>query len=370
MRSLVLALLCGVVFAAAAFAQDNVIARARALAAAGNRAAAISILQDHLKTTPNDVDARLIYGLVLSWDGKYDDARRELTQVLTTAPEYLDARVALMNVELWSGNADRARDHMRLVLAADPGNTQARLVRQRLNAKSHPWFAGARTINDWFSDDRDAWHELWIEAGRETGIGPLILRGDHAERFGLDDQQLEVDFYPVFRAGTYAYVNVGIGAEESLYPSYRWAFDLYQSLGRGYEISGGARRLEFSDPTTIYVASLSKYLGNWMITAKTSMVPEQTTDDAWSYFGTVRYYFGDLGTSFVSAGYSHGYSREEPRGEGDLVRVDDDTFRAQADLDLSARFTLSIWGSTSRQHRDVTEPLWQTTLSAGFTMRF
>jgi len=347
-----------------------VIARARAAAATGNRAEALTLLSDHLAKTPNDVDARLVYGLVLSWDGKYDEARRELTQVLTAAPEYLDARVALMNVELWSGNNDQARDHMRLVLAAHPGNEQARLVKQRLDARTNPWFAGAKTVADWFNDGRDSWQEYLIEAGRDTGLGPLILRGSHGERFGLDDQQLEVEFYPVFRAGTYAFVSAGVSVEESLYPQYRWAFDVYQSLGRGYELSGGMRHMAFSDPTNIYLASLSKYAGNWMITVKTSVVPNGFTGNAWSYFGNARYYFGEMGTSFVSAGYSHGLSREEPRGEGDLIRVDDDTFRAQADVDLSARFKLSVWGSTSRQNRDVGEPLWQTTLSAGFTMRF
>jgi len=57
------------------------------------------LLEAHLAQAPEDVDARLLYGLVLSWEKRYDAARPVLQQVLTRAPEYTDARVALMNVE-------------------------------------------------------------------------------------------------------------------------------------------------------------------------------------------------------------------------------------------------------------------------------
>ena len=65
------------------------------------------LLETQLKARPRDVDARLLYGLVLSWSGLYDDARRELEQVLVQAPGYTDARVALANVEWWSGHYER-----------------------------------------------------------------------------------------------------------------------------------------------------------------------------------------------------------------------------------------------------------------------
>lgn len=368
-RSIVAGLLCCCVCAVPAVAQDDAIARARAAAADGRRAEGIALLEQHLTTTPRDVDARLVYGLILAWDGNYDAARVALGEVLAEAPDYLDARVALMNVEWWSGRLDAARDLNRAVLARDPGNPQARLVKQRLDARRRPWNVGVMFTGDSFSDDRDAWQELSLTLERETPLGTMFLRGSRADRFGLTDEQVDLEFYPVFRAGTYAFVGVGMGADDLLYPGHRLSFDLYQSLGRGFEISGGMRHLAFAEPTDLYVATLSKYIGNWMLTGKASVVPDQVVGDAWSYHGTVRRYFGGSGASYFGAGYSYGFSREEPRGAGDLIRVVADTVRAQFELDLP-RLTLSLSASTSREERPARDALWQTTAGAGVSVRF
>lgn len=370
MRSLAAILLCVCLSSLSLSAQDDVIARARAAASAGNRAAGIAMLETHLATAPRDVDARLVYGLILSWEGRYDDARRALQDVLTQAPGYLDARVALMNVEWWSGRPAEARELVRAVLSRDPGNTQARHVLQRLDARTRPWTVGAAYTRDTFNDEREPWQESALSIGRETPVGSLIVRGSHADRFDLTDRQVEVEFYPSFRPGTYAFIGVGVGSEKILYPENRVSLDLYQSLGRGFEVSGGYRRLGFADTTHIYLATLTKYAGNWMLTGKAFVVPDNALGDAWSYHANARRYFGAAGTSFIGAGYSHGFSREEPRGNGDLIRVDGDTVRGQAEVDVTNRLRLSISGSTSRQQREQREPLWQTTLGGGVTIRF
>lgn len=369
-RLLVAVALCGVLCAASAAAQEDVITHARAEAAAGRRGAAITLLERHLDSNPSDVDARLVYGLVLSWDGKYDEARTALKAVLAQAPEYLDARVALMNVEWWSGRVAEAREQVRLVLAVDPGNSQARLVKQRLDARTRPWSVGGAATTDSFNDARSTWREFSMTVGRDTPVGPIIARGSDAERFGLDDRQFELEFYPTFRAGTYAFVGLGASADHALYPNQRYSFDLYQSLGHGLEVSGGMRHLGFENAANLYLVTLSKYAGNWMFTGKVSLVPDDRTGDSWSYHALARRYFGDQGTSFVGAGYSHGFTREEPRGAGDLLRVDADTVRAQADLDVNPGLRFSFSASSGRQQRAVSTPLWQTTLSAGLTTRF
>ena len=369
-RALGIAGLLALLFSVSAAAQDDVIARARAAAAAGDRPAGLALLEAHLSSAPRDVDARLVYGLILSWEGRYDEARKALQDVLAQAPEYMDARVALMNVEWWSGRLTETRELVRAVLSRDAGNTQARLVRQRLDARTRPWSIGAGYTRDTFNDEREAWQESSLAIGRETPIGSLIVRGSQADRFGLTDQQVDVEFYPTFRAGTYAFVGVGIGADKILYPENRVSLDLYQALGGGFEVSGGYRRLAFAEITHIYLATLTKYAGNWMITGKVFVVPDDLLGDSWSYHGQLRRYFGAAGTSFIGAGYSHGFSREEPRGAGDLIRVDSDTVRGQADIDVSDRLRFTVGASTSRQERALRAPLWQTTAGAGLTIRF
>lgn len=351
-------------------AQDDVIALARAAAAAGKRPEGIALLEAHLAGSPSDADARLVYGLILSWDGRYDDARRALQGVLAQAPDYLDARVALMNVEFWSGRLAEARELVRAVLTRDAGNAQARHVQQRLDAATRPWSLGVGYTRDTFDDQREPWGEASLTIGRETPFGSLLVRGSRADRFGLDDRQVDVEFYPTFRPGTYAFVGVGFGPDEILYPAHRVSVDLYQSIGHGFEVSGGYRELAFENTTRIYLATLTKYSGSWMYTGKMFAVPDKQLGSAWSYHGTARWYFGAAGTSFLGAGYSHGFNREEPRGSGDLIRVDADTVRAQADIDISDRARVSVSGSSSRQERALREPLWQTTVGTGITVRF
>ena len=368
-RVTVFALLAIALVTGSAFAQDDVIAQARAMSADGRRGDGLALLESHLKDSPDDIDARLTYGLMLSWEGKYDDARSELRRVLAVAPDYADARVALMNVEWWSGRTADARDLSTQILARDPGHPQAKLVRQRLDARSRPWTAQTWYGVDTFNDGTTPWHETGVSLGRETPVGSVIVRGTNASRFGYSDQLVEVEAYPTFRAGTYAYVGVGGGTKKDLYPTYRAAFDLYQSLGRGLEVSGGYRRLVFAEPVSIYAATLTQYVGQWAVTGKTYFVPS-AAGDSWSFHAESRRYVGSTGRSFVGLTISQGFSREEPRGVGDVIALDSNTFRGQADLEVTNRMRLLVTSSSTRQERAVRSTLWQTTVSVGAAYRF
>jgi YaiO family outer membrane protein len=373
LRRHVLALATIALVAVPALAQEtpgDILVSARQAATSGRRPEALNALSAHLVTSPRDVDARLLYGLVLSWEGRYDEARQQLRQVLEQTPAYTDARIALMNVDWWSGRVDAARDAADSILARDPGNTQARFVRERLEAAAHPWWAGASYANDTFSDDRDAWHESAFSVTRQTPRGSLIFRASDARRFGSGDQLLEVEFYPRIRPGTYAFVSVGGAPDATLYPSTRIAFDLYQSIGHGVEVSGGMRRLGFDSTTYIYVGTVSKYVGNWMLTGKVFRVPAEGDLDSTSYHGGFRRYVRGDGASYVGLTYSHGFSREEIRNVGDLTTLDADTVRFEADQLIARRFRLSATIGTSRQQRQSRDSLWQTSVGGGLMVLF
>lgn len=70
---------------------------------------------------------------------------------------------------------------------------------------------------------------------------------------------MEIDAYPRFREGTYAYVSGAFAPSPSLFPQYRFTGDLYQSLGAGFEASVGYRRMQFTNAVNIYVGSLTNY---------------------------------------------------------------------------------------------------------------
>ena len=196
----------------------------------------------------------------------------------------------------------------------------------------------------------------------------MLTRVSYSERFGRADTQIELEAYPRIRPGTYSYVNFGGSVEQTLYPQNRVGLELYQSLGRGFEASGGWRRLHFNDTTNIYVGSLTKYVRSWMVTGRAYYVPGELKDST-SYYGSVRRYFGGDGTSFWGASYGHGFSREEIRNATDLFFADSDTIRAELDTRVGRRWRAAASGSTSRQERQI-GPLRQNTLSASLRYEF
>ena len=368
-KTVLLAVFLIVASGTAVAGQDDVLVRARAAATAGHRADALAMLEARLAQAPRDVDARLLYGLVLSWEGRYDDARGALKEVLIQAPGYTDARVALMNVEHWSGHASEALALATQILAVNPGNAAARAVRERLEAAARPWWASTIYKLDSFSDDMDPLHEFAVYVTRRTPVGSLIVRGNAAARFDTHDQLIEIEFYPRFRPGTYAYISAGFANRATLYPTRRFAFDLYQSLGRGFEVSGGLRQLEFTPSTQIYIVTLTKYLGHWMFTGKVSHVRREAPIPSTSYHGGVRRYFGGDGTSYAGLKYSHGLSREI-RNVVDFATLRSDTVGGEFDLLLGTRLRLFGSAGTSREERADRSPLWQTTVTSGLSVQF
>lgn len=345
-------------------AAQNVLGKARA---AQTRAEALALLETHLVTSPGDADARTLYGLMLSWERRFDDARRELQRVLTEAPGNMDARAGLMNVEWWSGQTRAAREHSDHILQREPGHPQARLVRQRLDAGERPWTVGLNVVTDSFSDDRTAWHETLLSVTRQTPVGAVIARASRASRFDLSDEQIDIEFYPVLRPGTYALVGAGASPDHALYPSTRLALEVYQALGRGLEASAGYRRLAFTDTAHVYAGSLSKYAGNWLLTGRLTYV--DAGDAETSAQLQARRYFGTAGTSFVGAVYSRGVNREEIRGEGDLSRAGTNTLRTELNAQVTMRVRLTMDAGVSRASRSG-RALWQRTFGAGASIRF
>lgn len=396
------------VLAAAAPAQAqtaDVTAAARTAATTGHRPDAIKMLETHLAAYPRDVDARLLLGVILSWDGKYEQASSELTQVLDQSPTYNDARVALANVAWWTGRYDQleelaatgrrqrpydtewmmqqaraldgqgrhraARDLLVTLLARQPGHVHARALKTRLDAQLRPWAVTAGYGVDRFSDQRTPWNEYSLSVSRLTPVGSVIGRVSRASRFGLNDTLYEVEAYPTLRPGTNAYVSFGMSKDDMLFPNYRAGADLYQSLGHGYEASIGMRRLGFTSTTDIYVGTLTKYVGNWMLTGKVFTVPDYNgPQDSVSYHAVTRRYVKGDGESFWGLGYSRGFSREEVGDSAELLLLNADTFRGATEILFGRRNVVALSVSSSRQERAGRSTLWQHSAGASFTVRF
>jgi YaiO family outer membrane protein len=340
--------------------------RGRKLAVSGDRKAAIALLEQGLAASPRDVDARLIYGIVLSWEGRYDEARRELDRVLETAPDYTDAREALIRVELWAGNPERAEAlaaegqrrrpahayfllsrvraliHLRRdkeafafvtnFLRLEPGNKEALALREQLEVTLRTWRAGFDRSSVLFSGGVGAWHETGVTFRGMTRWGRAGARFASATRFGYRSQLMELDAYPRIRPGTYLYIAGAYSPDRQLFPAYRFAGEVFQTLGHGFEGSAGFRRFRFAEPFTMYTGSLARYFGDYWISGRTFVSHDETGVSASMQF-TVRRYFSDY-EKYVAFRYGRGASPFEVRSANEYEVLRSHSFAAE----VSGRF--------------------------------
>ena len=273
---------------------------ARELAIAGNRAEALAMLEAQLAANPEDLDARTLYGIVLSWDRQFDRARQELKRVLAADPNNGDARAALTNVERWDRHA------------------------------ANEVSAGLQ-YDDY--EDADDWREIYAMYKR----GMFVGRVGRGKRFGLEDTAVDVELYPRFRAKDYAYLAAGFSENGELYPDWRVAAEYFLGFGDGFEASAGLRHLHFDDPVDIYAASIGKYAGNWYVSARGVFTEDSTNGqllvrrytDSRSYFG-IR-----LGTG-----------REEIRSAADVETLEQTEAVAEARMQFT-KWHVEVWAGGS-----------------------
>src|SRR5436309_1730743 len=118
---------------------EDPVAYARSLATSNRRVEAIELLKKRLEERPQDSDAHVLLGIILSWEGRYDESRRELEKVLATNRTHGDALPALINVELWSDHPERAAELTRDGLRDRPNSPTLLIARARaLKKLNHP----------------------------------------------------------------------------------------------------------------------------------------------------------------------------------------------------------------------------------------
>jgi len=363
--------------------EENALARARELTRTKQYSKALSLLESHLKSEPDDTDARVYYGIVLSWEARYDEARTQLRQVLAGNPNHGDALLALANLELWSDHPEQterltsaalerrgasadlmyararalkamnrerdAMDVLNQLLQLEPQHADALRTRSSLQDSMRHWEAQWSYSYEWFNKNLDGWHEAQMGLKRATPAGSVIARFSRADRFGLHSNQAEIDFYPRIRKGTYGYVNVGYSYDATLYPQYRLGADLFQSLGGGFEASGGLRRLGFSSKVNIYTTSLGKYYGSWFFNGRAYLTPDSAGTSR-SVHLSARRYFGEA-TDYIGFRVGRGAAPIETRTLGDIEILNSTSVYAELNKSLGRRWMMNFRAGHGREDR-------------------
>ena len=284
---------------------------ARSLAIAGERAAAVSAYTALLLQSPNNADVLLGRGRVYSWMGKWGEAEADLSAATIAAPNYADAWSALGDLYLWSDRPRQAADAYTRLLTLLPALDPAALIARGRAYRAAGDFASARAdfqaagaraadpvlIDDYlrsvtprapgpnvivpagypwsasfgaswtaFSPARADWSDYTLSVRRHFERGSLALEVLGVDRFSSSDNAWAVDGYVDLWSRAYANLRYQRAPAGNLFPETSWRAELYQGVGRGWELSTSIDRLNFnSSSVDIYGLGVGKYVSNWYL---------------------------------------------------------------------------------------------------------
>ena len=282
-----------------------------------------------LEKSPDYADIRIFLGRLYTWTDEYDSAKACFELVLAKNPTYEDASIAYADLLYWNKHYKEAITICDAGLKPNPASTEL-MIRKAKSLASLKEFtaaseitgailkkdhkdAEARALENRIKDESiknrigitydyntfdkqytDPWHLLAVEYSRATDIGSVTARLNYANRFTKSATQFEIDAYPHISKTFYSYVSVGFSDTSSIFPKFRAGFSLYANLPKSFEAELGFRYLKFSGtPTWIYTAYVGKYLGSWLLGARTYITPSDYVKEvSVSYNVTARYYFG------------------------------------------------------------------------------
>jgi YaiO family outer membrane protein len=343
----------------------------------------LALLKTHLEAYPEDVDARVLYGLICSWNKRYDEGRLMLEKVLADKPQYKDAVLALVNLELWSDNLARARQIVEQSLVGAPSDPEYRAALEKVReseratavaslpaplsvpievnksaGESLTWEAGVNASQVWFSDKRSSWAEQSVSLSYHTrGHGSVTARFYRAQRFGLSSNFVEFEAYPRIRKGTYAFLSGGFSPDETLYLSRRFGGEIYQNLPYSMEASAGFRRYATTVPVTMYTGSLGKYVGNWLYTIRTYLVPDNTGVSQ-SFSFSARRYSGSP-DRFIGFRLGYGASPFEVRSANEVEVLHSSSVSLESAWRMRGGFSYRCIAGIAQENRVALGRLWQ-----------
>lgn len=116
-----------IIWRAVSLAQETPVEKAWQLAGAGHRDAAVALLNRLVATEPNNVDARLLLGSLLTEAGRPVDAIEQLTAAVRLRPQSAEAQNALGEAYSNLGDQNRALSSFELAVADNPDLAIAQL---------------------------------------------------------------------------------------------------------------------------------------------------------------------------------------------------------------------------------------------------
>lgn len=316
---------------------DNAFQLANTMSHNGQREEAKALCKRILKKSPGYSDVSVLLARIYIWTDDYEGGRIVLKNLLSQKP-YEDAYIALVDLERWDDHPEEsllwaqeglnnypeskdlmlkkaqalndldqnkeAYKYLDTVLRVYPNYLEARDLFNNIRLKSFKNAISVSYALDHFEPifEREDWHLGSISYTRSTKLlGSVVARFNYGRRFESFGKQIEVDMYPSLGKKMYGYFNFGYSGE-GIFPTYRAGVSIYRSFPRSFEGEIGFRQLQFDTATTIYTASIGKYMGNFWFNirgyyTKTNFIDFDISNKrtySQTYYFMARYYFGGV----------------------------------------------------------------------------
>ncbi|GAB0157914.1 hypothetical protein CHRYSEOSP005_32070 [Chryseobacterium sp. Alg-005] len=304
---------------------DELFAKARTTAfEQKDYATSISLAQQALEKAPDYTDVSIFLGRLYTWNKNPASARAVFEELERKDVRDEDYFIAYASLEYWNDQNPKAIEILNKGLTYHPQSEQLLLLKTKAYYNNKEYIKAEKTINTLLSihpknteatglairisefttknaigilynyshfDEQfdDDWHIVGIHYKRVTPIGPIILRGNYANKFAQSGTQIELEAYPRLSKTFYLYVGGGYSNDVGIFPKYRTGISLNANLPRGFEAEVGYRQIYFTNNIWMLTASAGKYYKNFWFNVRTYITPNKE-NIAHSYTGTIRYY--------------------------------------------------------------------------------
>ncbi|GGD38830.1 hypothetical protein GCM10011361_02450 [Muriicola marianensis] len=282
-----------------------------ALAGDGKREEARDTLRNILAHYPEYTDVKNLLAKTFSWDGDYEEARKHFNRITSAEKSNKEVWEAAIRNEMYAQNkhtalglankaliylpedADIIELRNRILESWDGNGTTSTVATETETPAIDRNFVALFSSADVFDVVFDPMYYSGVEFNLVTGLGKILPRINYSNRFGIDGIQYEIDLYPKFSKSVYAYLNYGYSRSE-IYPEHRVGGDLYVNLPKGVETSLGVRYLSFTDSdVTIFTGSAGFYKGNYYFSLRPYLTPRNNSTLGISGVLTARRYLKD-----------------------------------------------------------------------------
>ena len=301
---------------------------ARDLAFSGEKVAARKQLNALLKHYPEYSDASVLLAKLDSWDGNYDNARRQLNKITSNKRNHREAWMAAIRNEKYAQNNQIAlgltqkaisylgtdeeletlREELITTLTTTPEIQETlKKENQELNRRNT---IGVFTGVEAFDMVYDPIYRGELNYQHRSKIGTVIPQIQFSQRLDTIGAQYGLEYYPKINKSWHGYLGY-FYSKATIFPNHTAGAEVYKELPKGFEASIGGRYIQFGagGSALIGTGSFGWYKGNSYFSARPYVAIKD--DGGIGVSGTLlaRRYFRD-GDTYFGARLTYGFDSQ------------------------------------------------------------